>query len=199
MIRMPVAAQDLAETRLIYTPLWEAVLSYRAVACPDRPTLPVPWAMQLGRDAARIDLRPLRAALADRTVLFVFLFPMPSGHDVGFDEQLEQLRATDPDDVAEQVIWHFESMDEAPVPELRPFLDRPRSSIDRLASALTSYWEGAFRPHWPRLRAVLEADLLHRGKVVAVHGAAPMLRGLHPEIPWREHGLDIDRPVDWRG
>src|SRR5437867_4613583 len=103
MIRMPVSGQDLAQTRLTYSPMWEAILSYRAVALPDRDTLPVPWAAQLRRDAARMDLRPLCAALADRTVLFDFLFPLPTSHDVTFADQIEQLTAQRPHEVAHQV------------------------------------------------------------------------------------------------
>ncbi len=197
MIRLPVSGQDLAATRLTYSPLWESILSFQALARPERHTLPVPWTAHLSRAASRLDMRPIGAALADHRVLFDFLFPLPLGPDAAFSDQVEQLRATAPEDVAGQVGWHYESMEEAPPPALRPFVDRPRHSIERLASALASYWEEVFRPHWSRVRAALESDLLHRSRVLASEGAASMLHGLHPDVRWRDDGLDVDRRPDW--
>jgi DNA-binding transcriptional ArsR family regulator len=197
MIRLSLSTGDLSATRLTYSPLWESVLSYRGLSRPAPQRLPVPWTVQLSRDASRLDLRPLAAALADHRVLFDFLFPVPDGPDALFSDQVDQLRACAPDDVAGEIERHYGGMGETPPPPLRPFVDRPRHSIDRLASALISYWDRAFRPHWPRVRAALESDLLHRSRILAAGGAERMLQGLHPDVRWRDGGLDLDRPFEW--
>jgi DNA-binding transcriptional ArsR family regulator len=197
MIRLSLSARDLAATRLTYSPLWESILSFRAFTSPARRPLPVPWTAQLARAASRLDLRPLEAALADHRVLFDFLFPLPAGPDVAFPEQIEQLRAIASDDLAGEVCWHYESMEEVPPPALRPFVDRPRHSMERLASALLAYWDQAFRPYWPGVRTALESDLLHRSRILAAEGPVRMLQRLHPEVRWRGHGLDLDRRADW--
>jgi len=197
MIRLRTSADDLAATRLAYSPLWETILSYKAVAHPRGRPFPVPWIALLDRAASRLDLRPLWAVLSQREVLFDFLLPVPPGPDPAFTEEVDRLRATPTEEVAREVGSYYESMDQAPPPSLRPYVARPRQSIDRLASALTSYWEEAFRPHWPGVRAALEADLLHRSRILAAEGTVAMLRGLHPQVHWRGGGLDVDAPTDW--
>lgn len=50
--------------------------------------------------------------------------------------------------------------------------------LDRILDALTGYWEVCFAPHWPRMRALLEGDVTHRGREIAQHGLAAMFAGL---------------------
>ncbi|WP_329792943.1 hypothetical protein V1227_13750 [Lentzea sp. DG1S-22] len=48
--------------------------------------------------------------------------------------------------------------------------------------ALETCWEVASAGHWDRVRAVLEADIAHRGREMARHGLATMLGGLSERI-----------------
>ncbi|GAA2797381.1 ArsR/SmtB family transcription factor [Streptomyces showdoensis] len=50
------------------------------------------------------------------------------------------------------------------------------------ARALTDWWRAAVRPHWPRIRAVLEADLAHRTRQLSEDGIQEVLTGLHPGL-----------------
>ncbi|MGW0559132.1 hypothetical protein ACWDZ4_00535 [Streptomyces sp. NPDC003016] len=49
---------------------------------------------------------------------------------------------------------------------------------------LEAYWQHAVAPSWPRMRAVLEAGILHRAQRLAEGGAAALFTGLHPNVHW---------------
>jgi DNA-binding transcriptional ArsR family regulator len=51
---------------------------------------------------------------------------------------------------------------------------------------------------WPRLRALLEADLLHRGLQLAQAGPAAAFAGLDRRIRWREGVVAVDIVRQWR-
>ncbi|MEV7414151.1 DUF5937 family protein [Streptomyces sp. NPDC089919] len=61
-----------------------------------------------------------------------------------------------------------------------------------LAGAARAWWEAAVLPHWPRIRALLEADLAYRTRQLAEDGIREVLARLHPELTWEE-----DRLVSW--
>jgi len=52
----------------------------------------------------------------------------------------------------------------------------------RMLAALETYWHVALEPWWDRVRAVLEADIAHRGREMAQHGLAAMLSGISDRI-----------------
>ena len=47
---------------------------------------------------------------------------------------------------------------------------------------MAAYWTTCFEPWWPRMRAVLEADIVFRGRVIAREGLAAMFADLSPRI-----------------
>ena len=53
--------------------------------------------------------------------------------------------------------------------------------VDRLADALHVYWQARSADDWPRLRAVLEGEMLGRARALAVSRAGGRPRGLHPQ------------------
>ena len=54
--------------------------------------------------------------------------------------------------------------------------------LRRIVDALAAYWSACFEPWWPRMRTVLEADVVHRGRTIARDGLAAMFAGLSPRI-----------------
>ena len=66
-----------------------------------------------------------------------------------------------------------------PPPVLR---GRPDRVLDRVLAALRDYWEACFEPHWARMRTVLEADVVYRGRVTAQAGLAAMFAGIDPHV-----------------
>ncbi|MFI0926329.1 ArsR family transcriptional regulator [Streptomyces sp. NPDC021012] len=57
------------------------------------------------------------------------------------------------------------------------------------AEALLDWWAAGVRPYWPRIRAVLEADLAYRTRQLAEDGIQEVLAHLHPSLRWAEDRL----------
>ena len=64
---------------------------------------------------------------------------------------------------------------------------------DRLADALHAYWDAALADDWPRLRAVLEGEMLGRARALALSGPAAVLDELHPRVRWRDPSSSSSR------
>ena len=76
----------------------------------------------------------------------------------------------------------------------------PREMADRLADGLHAYWRAALADEWPRLRAVLEGEVLGRARSLALAGPAAVLDELHPRVRWRAPVLEVlkgaEHPID---
>ncbi|WP_030690301.1 helix-turn-helix transcriptional regulator [Streptomyces globisporus] len=57
------------------------------------------------------------------------------------------------------------------------------------AEALLAWWRAGVRPYWPRIRAVLEADLAYRTRQLAEDGFQEVFAHLHPSLRWAEDRL----------
>lgn len=69
-----------------------------------------------------------------------------------------------------------------------------------LAEVVLAWWEAAVKPHWPRIRAVLEADVTHRSRQLAEDGIQQVFAGLHPSLRWSDGELvSPDLPADVGG
>jgi len=79
------------------------------------------------------------------------------------------------------------------VPEV--FAGSPRVAVRRIVRALRELWHATFEPYWPRMRAVLEADVVYRGRQIAQSGVAAMLNGLSSRIEY-DHGVVTVRLAD---
>lgn len=49
-----------------------------------------------------------------------------------------------------------------------------------LADFLRRYWDRALAHHWPRLKALLETDVMYRARILALHGPEALLDSLGP-------------------
>ena len=67
----------------------------------------------------------------------------------------------------------------------QPFEDDPRAALAALAELVRAYWERALAPHWPRIRALLEGDVLYRARRLADGGAQRLFADIHPEAALR--------------
>jgi DNA-binding transcriptional ArsR family regulator len=68
--------------------------------------------------------------------------------------------------------------------------------IARIVEALRWYWGTAVEPWWPRLRAVLLADIDSRLAEIARNGIVEVFRSLHPSVLPTPTGLEIVRGCD---
>ncbi len=192
MIRIHLTPEDLAETRFAFSPVWEAVQSVEALSHPDKYVFHLPWIGRAREAVLDLDLEPLQTLLSyPHGYRADFVTPPPNGPYPDFDEELERIRATPADAVRHEIGLTFPDGD---VPEaVRGFVDDPEAAIERLVATLRAYWDATLAEHWPRLRALLEGDLLYRAKRLALEGAEGLFGDLHPSVSWKDGVLSVDK------
>ncbi|MFF2145971.1 ArsR family transcriptional regulator [Kitasatospora sp. NPDC058190] len=185
-------AGDLARMRFAVSPMWEVGPSLRLLGSGLPHAVHRPWAEQV---------RPRLAALGPASGLLAelvpptgyvpdFINPAPAGPAPTLAEELVAIRATPAGQVrrdldrlaAEQGrIGH----------RLRALHADPAAGLARVTEAVEAYWELALAPYWARIRAVLDADVLHRARQAAEYGAERVLNDLHAELRWTEDTLRL--------
>lgn len=154
----------------------------------------MPWARATRERVRGLDLLPLFALVPARGYLPDFVTPPPESPLASFEDELAAVRAAPDERVRFEVgVRVEEGMD---VELAAPFLRTPRRAVERLADALAAYWEVALAPHWERVRALLEADVLHRARRLTAGGPSELLADLHPDVRWRGDGLEVSVAYD---
>ena len=195
MIEWSFTPDDVARIRFGFSPLFELVMSLIVLRVPGSHSLHLPWVRATRPLAAGVDLCELFALVPVRGDTADFLAPPPASPLPDFAEELAAVRATPPGRVAAEL---------AGVPGLpEPVAERiradPEAAISRLAGTLQVYWDIALAGHWPRIQALLEADVLWRSRRIAVGGAAALFEDLHETITWHRGRLTTADPHQHSG
>ncbi|NIK61981.1 ArsR/SmtB family transcription factor [Kribbella shirazensis] len=176
MIEYALADNDLGEVRFAISPLNELVLSLRTLRDPGRFPLQLPWLR--ATEPVRADLRSelLRALTNEALWTPDFLTPRPYTPLGRIEDEFAVLAETSADVVRADLA----EVHPAGLPAvLRGRADRV---LARVLVALREYWDACFEPYWQRMRTVLEADVVHRGRVVAQSGLAAMFADIDPHV-----------------
>ncbi|GIG62194.1 transcriptional regulator [Longispora fulva] len=194
-VRFEVA--DLAEIRFCVSPLWETVTSLWALADPARHACHRPWIGWARAVAARPEIAPhveLLAAFArPKAPLPDFLTPPPRDSLVDFADELGTVRGTPPEIVAVDIASTHRPA--SPLhPLARAVAAAPAEWLPRIADAVEAWWLAAILPHWPRMRALLEADIAHRSRQFADGGPRLLFDTLHPSTSWAGDRLLVADP-----
>ena len=193
MIRFRFGHDDLLRTRFALSPLCEVVWSTHVLRDPACHSLHLPWVRAAKERLEGLDWG-LLDVLANRSSYgYVpdFISPPPSTPLPDVADELATVRATPPGQMAREVHLRFEG---EPVPDVvRPLLDEPQQALHMLADVMTAYWERAIAPWWPAIRGALEADILHRSRLLTTAGTGSVFDDLHPEVRWRGGVLEVDR------
>ncbi|MGY0232974.1 MarR family transcriptional regulator [Longispora urticae] len=192
-IRFEVA--DLAEIRFCVSPIWETVTSLWALADPSRHACHLPWIRWARTVAARPSLAPhvdlLTAFARPKAPLPDFLVPPPGDPLVELADELAAVRATPPEIVAVDILSTHRPA--APLhPLARAAATDPAHWLPRIADAVDAWWRAAILPHWPRMRALLEADIGHRSRQFAEGGPRLLFDTLHPSTSWAGDRLLVE-------
>ncbi|MET0234829.1 MAG: DUF5937 family protein [Kibdelosporangium sp.] len=184
MIEVVLSDSDLAGVRFAVSPLNEVTLSLRALHDPGRYPLHLRWLRRL------LDLRPepdtavLRALPNSRGWTPDFLSPRPESPFTRFEDEFAALRRTP----SETIQRDLEAV-HGKVPTVL-------NDHDRIFEALDDYWQRAFASSWDRMRTTLQADIVHRGRLMAQAGLGTMLTGISDRISFdspvvriRIHGI----------
>lgn len=121
---------------------------------------------------SRLDLDGLLALVDDRLWTPDFLNPRP--------ESPPLTRIDDEFDALEQISaqqFHGDLMRvHGAVPAV--FSGTVDQAVRRMVRILREFWDTCFAPHWLRMRTILEADIVYRGRQIAQGGLFTMLNDL---------------------
>ncbi|MEV0381275.1 DUF5937 family protein [Nonomuraea sp. NPDC050643] len=188
MLTLAFSAYDLTSIRFAYSPLREVTAAVLAARTPAGRALHLPWLRQVGPHLGG-DLAPLLDLVVPGSGYIPnFLFPIPTTPTPDLAMELAALRATP----AEVVRADLRRMTAPPQDTAVELLDDPGPALERLVAAVETFWQVAMAAHWPRMRHLLEGDLLYRGRQLAEHGPAGVFAGMHPAIRWEGRTLYLD-------
>jgi hypothetical protein len=180
-----LSATAATRIRFAVSGLWEVLAGLRILRDPGVPAVHRRWA---GRARAGVDEGGLLWQLIAPSGGYTpdFLTPAPTGLDADLDRELDGLRATPPSVVREHLALAGRAAG--------PLYDDPVAGLARLADEIAAYWAVAIAPDWPRMRALLDAEVQRRARRLAEDGSAAILNDLHPSVTWRAGELTIDQP-----
>lgn len=187
MIRLRLSPGDLERMRFAYSPLAEVAESLYVLHSGHIPAPHLTWFEQTRKRLRHVDMAVLRAVIpAPRPHVASFLLAGARTPSTSIDVQLkmvadcpvERLRA----DL--EIVWRGRLP-----PETERILEH--GGGQRIADALWQYWRVAVEPYWPKLRALLDADVAYRASRLAGGGIEALLADLHPELELAEHAIQV--------
>jgi DNA-binding transcriptional ArsR family regulator len=184
MLRYVLNDSDLGGVRFGLSPLSELGLSLRAVRDPARYPLQLPWLRRTEQARAFLDGDILMALVNDRLWTPDFLNPRPESVLVRIEDELDALRRM-PHARFQRDLLSIHAM----LPDALG--GPPAEAIERMVDVLQLYWEACFRPWWRRMRTILEADIVYRGRQIAQDGLAEMLNGLSSSVRFEQNVVSI--------
>jgi hypothetical protein len=194
MIAVRFGADALARVRFAISPLVESQLSARVLDDPGAQALHLPWAAEARRQTADLDVAMLRALQPADLYSPDFVHPPPDSPLTELEDELAVMVATPPERVRAEVRDTYR--DRPLPPALESFIEDPAAAVEALAALVRTYWERTLAAHWPRLRALLEGDVLYRARRMADGGAQQLFADLDPTISWEGGVLRIDKRAE---
>jgi DNA-binding transcriptional ArsR family regulator len=189
MIEMRMRAADLAETSFAVSPLQEAAFSLWVWLAPERQAFHLPWRAAMSDLWRELDTEVLGALVSPhRRWIPDFLTPRPGTPLTEFDGELDLVRSTAPGRVRADLLSAYNG---APLPGV--LQADPRKLLRRIVAALDAYWQACLKPSWPRIHALLEADIVYRSRRLALGGARALFADLDGRVRWDDGVLYVDR------
>lgn len=204
MIRLHFGSEDIGRVRFAFSPVWETITSLRTLtATGGGLQMHRPWREWVRGRLDGVDLDLLTALIRPAGYIPDFLVPSPARRTSSFEAALAQVAAADPAEVSWQLRHLANHPLAAPGPGraertrlLRGLADLPDAGVAAVAEALDGYWRAVVAPHWPRLQALLSADLAYRLEELADGGVGSLLRNLHPSVGYDGSTLRIVKYYD---
>ncbi|MGW0770987.1 DUF5937 family protein [Streptomyces sp. NPDC002676] len=197
---------DFLRCRFAVSPLWETQEAVRTLKRPDRHGYHVPWLRRIRTAAAGLDLAPLWLLMPRRGHSPDWLGAPPIGPAATFEEELAAVRAADPEAAREDTARSLACTPGAlESPRGRAWLADPARMVRELADAMAEAWRVLVEPDWPRLRALLEADVAFHSRRLAEVGLGALLPELDARLSWNGRTLthtyhgEYTRDLDGQG
>ncbi|MGA4839552.1 DUF5937 family protein [Streptomyces sp. G45] len=187
---------DLLRCRFAVSPLWETQEAVRTLKRPARHGYHPQWLRRIRETSAGLDLAAVWLLMPSRGHSPDFLGPPPLGPAASFAEEIAAVRAADPAAARHDMARALAETPGAADSALgRRLLTDPARAVRELADALEAAWHALVEPHWPRLRALLDADVAYHSRRLAEVGLGALLPELDRRLTWESGTLT----ARWRG
>ncbi|WP_409059739.1 DUF5937 family protein [Streptomyces sp. SYP-A7185] len=192
--RLHFGPDDLLRCRFAVSPLWETQEAVRTLKRPDRHGYHPQWLRRIRGASAGLDLAALWLLMPARGYCPDFIGPPPIGPAATFEEEIAAVRAADPGAAREELVRALASTPGAADSALgRTLLADPARAVRDLADAMEAAWHALVEPDWPRLRALLEADVAFHSRRLAEIGLGALVAELDPRFTWESETLTVER------
>ncbi|MEU8997343.1 DUF5937 family protein [Streptomyces caniferus] len=197
-VNLHFGADDLLRIRFAVSPLCETHEAVRTLRRADRHGYHTPWLRRMHEKLAGLDLTPLWLFMPASGYTPDFLGRPPDAPMAGFDEELARLRATDPALARAEMAKSLACTPGAAESSRgRAALTDPAGAVRELARVTERAWRTLIAPDWPRLRALLEAEIAYRSRQLAGGGLRRLFDDLHPRLSWSGGMLTVRTRTDF--
>ncbi|WP_432134153.1 DUF5937 family protein [Streptomyces sp. bgisy154] len=184
---------DFLRCRFAVSPLWETQEAVRTLKRPDRHGYHAPWLRRFRAAADALDLSGVWLLMPRRGHSPDWLCPPPVGPAAGFEEEIAAVRAADPEAAREDTARSLaDTPGAADSPYGRAWMRDPERMVAELADTLERVWHTLVEPEWPRLRALLEADVAFHSRRLAEVGLGGLLPEINRRCGWRAGTLTVE-------
>jgi DNA-binding transcriptional ArsR family regulator len=195
VFRLEFGLADLLRCRFAVSPLWETAGAVRCLLYPHAFTAQLPM-IRTQPLVSSLKLGALRAMLPEHGYVPDFLTPPPVRRCPSIDEELDRVRAIPPARAIAEI--QRAAGFRASSPAIRRLLDDPAQAVTEFTDTLQRCWDTLLRPHWPRVRDILEGDIAYRSRRLTDGGTEALLADLHPAVRWADGCILIDSPSNDR-
>ncbi|MFD5802763.1 MULTISPECIES: DUF5937 family protein [unclassified Streptomyces] len=188
---------DYLNCRFAHSALWETQAAAHMLKRPDRQVYQRPWLRRTRRQAAAMDLTPLWLLMPRRGVTPGWLCPPPTTSAAAFEQEIAQVRASDPLAAREDALRSLRASPRAlAAARDRGWLRRPARMLREVSDVLEQIWTRLIEPEWPRMRALLEADIAFHTRRLAEHGLGGLLPEINAHCTWQAGTLTVQGRAD---
>lgn len=190
-IQVTLQAEDFINMRFGYSPMLEAVQSYRVWQTPE---CQVPYSAWIEAVSERLTGRefPFLDALITPYRGADFLMPVPALTVCRLEDDIALLQQTTEAKIREQVLRILEV---APLTETRRyFLEEPHQALACFIEELVLYWQCALQPYWQDMIGILDNEILRQSRTFAVNGAESLLNNLGSNANYDGNILSFAKP-----
>lgn len=187
--RVELDRGDDVRIRVYVSPLWTVLSSVFEVLLGWRRGVPDDWIRFVKDRIEGVDLSPLLAFDGEDRTVPNFLLPVPPRPAPTLDEELDALRRTPAKVVRRDLRAEYGRHVPA---RYKPYQLEPDIAFTTLTAAIEGYWDAVFKPSWPRMRAVLEREVVVCGRVLATEGSVAALARVNPEFKVRDGAVCFD-------
>lgn len=194
-VQLRFGTEDLLRCRFAISPLCETHEAVRTLRRTRRHGYHRSWLRRMRAAVAGLDLSELWLFMPMGGYIPDFLGPPPDAPfaaPASFDAELARLRSTDPAMARHEMALSLACTPGAAKSPLgRRMLDDPAWAVQRLADLTQRVWNALIADDWPRLRALMEADVAYRTRKLVEGGLESLFSDLHGKVTWTQGTLTL--------